>query len=617
MVNIFSTPRNSFSSPITLNGTDIVLSDPSYLASHMLTVTGSGRIISSARPSVSGGVGEESTLVLRDVDGNLEVTNIEIPVTELYLGLDAGRDRTSVENVGLGHLALSDQASSTSQFSTAVGSFAGRDNLEFSTGSTTLGYAAGQQSGEGNVSLGWESGFAAGDYSINVGYQTGNTCDGGSTNVGRQAGRTTCAARCTNIGYQAGNTNTNDNSTNIGALAGFTNTNDNDNTIILNGSGVALQSSEDNALYSSECRVDDTATNSMMSYNSTTKEITNSDTLNSAEIINGSNHTHTSSSATNSILSGFTNQILNTSAQCTIVGGVQNVIDSNSERSTILGGFSNTITGALNSASFGCCSTITHDGCLVLTDGDVGKTPSSGMNNQCIIRFEEIKISAPDIITSGLITPVNTDTDDIGSTSKRYDNIHANKLFIDDIEVSNDILPTTTRTSDLGNESLLFRNVRSEKLFLRTDNGASIDIQNINAVATTRFINGQSDFGGGGLVTTFHIDNNGTMCNNTGQYNTCSDVRIKENIIDSPDHLENLLSIQVRKYNLISDPTTDYIGMIAQELEVTHPSMVNYDETDDMYSIKTSHFVPYLIKCIQEQSALITALTERVSALEA
>ena len=85
------------------------------------------------------------------------------------------------------------------------------------------------------------------------------------------------------------------------------------------------------------------------------------------------------------------------------------------------------------------------------------------------------------------------------------------------------------------------------------------------------------------------------------------------------------MKVQVRSYNLKSDPRLKQIGVIAQELEQVFPAMV--EETNDndaegndlgttTKSVKYSVFVTMLIKAMQEQQAIITALETRLSALE-
>jgi hypothetical protein len=66
----------------------------------------------------------------------------------------------------------------------------------------------------------------------------------------------------------------------------------------------------------------------------------------------------------------------------------------------------------------------------------------------------------------------------------------------------------------------------------------------------------------------------------------------------------------------------DVAGFIAQDIETVFPELVSefQDGIDDetMYkSVGYSGLIPTLVKAIQEQQALITTLTDRITALEA
>jgi len=123
----------------------------------------------------------------------------------------------------------------------------------------------------------------------------------------------------------------------------------------------------------------------------------------------------------------------------------------------------------------------------------------------------------------------------------------------------------------------------------------------------------------------FKVYGNGNVVNANNSYGAISDVKLKENISDTTPKLADLMQVKVRNYNLKTDPTQKQLGVIAQELEQVFPGMV--DETPDRdkegndlgtttKSVKYSVFVPMLIKAIQEQQALITQLTARITALE-
>lgn len=124
----------------------------------------------------------------------------------------------------------------------------------------------------------------------------------------------------------------------------------------------------------------------------------------------------------------------------------------------------------------------------------------------------------------------------------------------------------------------------------------------------------------------FLVLGSGNVQNANNSYGAISDVKLKENIVDATPKLDKLMQVRVRNYNLKGDyEQHKQIGVIAQELETVFPAMV--DETPDRdaegndlgtttKSVKYSVFVPMLIKAIQEQQAIITALTARVAALE-
>lgn len=97
-------------------------------------------------------------------------------------------------------------------------------------------------------------------------------------------------------------------------------------------------------------------------------------------------------------------------------------------------------------------------------------------------------------------------------------------------------------------------------------------------------------------------------------YNTTSDARLKENIVDAPSAGELLDQVKVRSYDWTSKPGAHVQhGFIAQELVEVVPSAVKQgDKSDDVWTVwgvDYSKLVPLLVKEIQE-------LRERVKSLE-
>lgn len=116
----------------------------------------------------------------------------------------------------------------------------------------------------------------------------------------------------------------------------------------------------------------------------------------------------------------------------------------------------------------------------------------------------------------------------------------------------------------------------------------------------------------------------------TGVYTPVSDARLKKNITPINYGLNEILKLNPVMYNMVdeSDDSKKHIGLIAQETKSVIDESVNdlvtvTQEMKDLgakeqyYGLDKSVFVPVLIKAIQEQQALITALTARITALEA
>jgi hypothetical protein len=132
-------------------------------------------------------------------------------------------------------------------------------------------------------------------------------------------------------------------------------------------------------------------------------------------------------------------------------------------------------------------------------------------------------------------------------------------------------------------------------------------------------------FNSGAGANKFIMQDSGNLLNSNNSYGALSDVKLKENIVDASPKLDKLTQVRVVNYNLKTDPDQKLLGVIAQELEQIFPGMVEESPDRDAEgndlgtttkSVKYSVFVPMLIKAIQEQQAIITALTARVEALE-
>jgi hypothetical protein len=104
----------------------------------------------------------------------------------------------------------------------------------------------------------------------------------------------------------------------------------------------------------------------------------------------------------------------------------------------------------------------------------------------------------------------------------------------------------------------------------------------------------------------------------TVSYNTSSDRRMKENIVDASSQLDVINNIQVREFDWKINGHHE-VGMIAQELNEVIPNVVQEggdDVTEEAWGIDYGKLTPYLIKAVQEQQTIIDDLKSRIETLE-
>ena len=104
---------------------------------------------------------------------------------------------------------------------------------------------------------------------------------------------------------------------------------------------------------------------------------------------------------------------------------------------------------------------------------------------------------------------------------------------------------------------------------------------------------------------------------NTAAFGSYSDSRLKENIVNLPSQLANIMALRPVEFDYIESMGGGHqIGFVAQEVKEIYPDLVGED-ADGMYTLSDMNKNDArLIKAIQEQQALITALTTRITALE-
>jgi hypothetical protein len=120
----------------------------------------------------------------------------------------------------------------------------------------------------------------------------------------------------------------------------------------------------------------------------------------------------------------------------------------------------------------------------------------------------------------------------------------------------------------------------------------------------------------------FYVGVNGGISNYSANNTNLSDIRSKTDVKDAGDYLSKICAIPVRTFKYKDQSNDDLnLGVIAQEVEAIAPELVCNDgfgdTPEDGIPLKTIYQTDLqyaLMKCIQEQQALITSLTARLDA---
>jgi hypothetical protein len=122
----------------------------------------------------------------------------------------------------------------------------------------------------------------------------------------------------------------------------------------------------------------------------------------------------------------------------------------------------------------------------------------------------------------------------------------------------------------------------------------------------------------------FYVGLGGVVNATSTTITAISDQRLKENIRDLDDGLVSVMALKPRKFDWKEGKGADIKnarGFIAQEFESVFPDMIQEwldpaPEGEEPYKAINANLIPTLVKAIQEQQALITQLTARITALE-
>jgi hypothetical protein len=121
----------------------------------------------------------------------------------------------------------------------------------------------------------------------------------------------------------------------------------------------------------------------------------------------------------------------------------------------------------------------------------------------------------------------------------------------------------------------------------------------------------------------FYVSTAGTVYATSIVITAISDQRLKENIRDIDTGLNSIMALKPRRFDWKEGKGQDKknaAGFIAQEFEEVFPESVNVSKAGgdgiEYKNINHETLIPTLVKAMQEQQALITSLTARITALE-
>jgi hypothetical protein len=122
------------------------------------------------------------------------------------------------------------------------------------------------------------------------------------------------------------------------------------------------------------------------------------------------------------------------------------------------------------------------------------------------------------------------------------------------------------------------------------------------------------------------IYSSGTVTNRTGTYNSFSDLKLKQDIVNANSQWDDIKALRIVKYRLKNEVAADpnypaYIGVIAQEVEQVSPGLidncVDQDTGEVTKAVKSSIIYMKAVKALQEAMDRIETLEAQNAAFEA
>ena len=105
--------------------------------------------------------------------------------------------------------------------------------------------------------------------------------------------------------------------------------------------------------------------------------------------------------------------------------------------------------------------------------------------------------------------------------------------------------------------------------------------------------------------------------NSSTTYNTSSDYRLKENVVDITGGIARVKQLAPKRFNFITDTDITVDGFLAHEAQAVVPEAVTgVKDGEEMQGMDHSKLVPLLTAALKEAIAEIESLKARVTTLE-
>ena len=182
------------------------------------------------------------------------------------------------------------------------------------------------------------------------------------------------------------------------------------------------------------------------------------------------------------------------------------------------------------------------------------------------------------------------------------------------LDTSGQFLVGTTALPTDDNTALGFGVSSAQELRVGVNNGKAAMFKRASSAGTVVEFRKDGAVTGSISVTT----------SNTTSYNTSSDYRLKENVVDLDGAIARVKQLAPKRFNFIADDSTTVDGFLAHEAATVVPEAVTgtHNQVDDddnpvYQGIDQSKLVPLLTAALQEAIAKIETLETKVAALEA